>query len=65
VVEDDASRDICEDRAAVFVDGEEKVSAGVQCKAGDVLAVRKWEGVGLGAVGGSAHVSIARHVLHT
>jgi hypothetical protein len=65
VVENDSSRDVCEDRATVFVDGEEEVAAGVQCEAGDVLAVREWEGVGLGAVGTSAHVLIEHHVLHT
>jgi hypothetical protein len=43
VVEDDASRDIGEDGAAVFVDGEEEVAARVQCEARDVLSVGERE----------------------
>ena len=45
VVEKDASWDIGEDGATVFVDGEEQVPAGVQCQAGDVLSVRKRQGI--------------------
>jgi hypothetical protein len=43
VVEDDAAGDVGENGAAIFVDGEEQVSARVECEAGDVLAVRKRE----------------------
>ena len=45
VVEHDAARHIGEDRAAIFVDGEEEVAAGIQCEAGDVLSVGEGQGV--------------------
>lgn len=41
VVENDATRDVGEDCAAIFIDREEEVSARVEGKACDVLAVRK------------------------
>lgn len=45
VVEDNAAGDVGEDCATVLVDGQQKVAARVQCEAGDVLAMRKGEGV--------------------
>jgi hypothetical protein len=45
VIEDDAAGDVGENGAAIFVDGEEQVSARVEGEAGDVLSVRKGQRV--------------------
>tara|TARA_R110002003_G_scaffold145_8_gene13413 strand:- start:32053 stop:32244 length:192 start_codon:yes stop_codon:yes gene_type:complete len=45
VVEDGPARDVGEDGATILVDGEEQVAARVQRQAGNVLAVREWQGV--------------------
>ena len=42
MVDHDSARNIGEDGATVFVDGEEEVAARVQRQAGDVLSVGKW-----------------------
>lgn len=46
VVENYAAGHVCEDGAAIFVDGEEEVSAGVESEAGNVFAVGEGEGMG-------------------
>jgi hypothetical protein len=50
VVEHYAAGYVCENGAAIFVDGEEEVSAGVEGEAGDVFAVGEGEGMGFRTV---------------
>lgn len=47
VVEDDAAGNVGQDCAAILVDGEKKVSAGVECEANNVLAMGKGKRVRL------------------
>jgi hypothetical protein len=66
VVEHDSAGHVCKDGLSVFVDGEQKVSARVQCQAGDVSPVRKRKGVCFGPARLLARGRHSRlpHILH-
>lgn len=52
VIQGYPARDVGENGAAIFVDGEEEVSARVQCEAGDISAMGKRKGIRFRTVSG-------------